>query len=147
MKKYVLILISFLFVGCSYDKIYENRESDKQDAQKVINKFYFLVKENNNKKEVFKLFSDRFFKEVGKERFEQILDKTDNDFGKVKDYELTDSWTQIIKGSNPISQYELSYLVTTRDSTQTKEYFRLQKENDTVKVISYRLDFDIIPKK
>ncbi|CAH0224264.1 hypothetical protein [Chryseobacterium sp. Bi04] len=145
MKKYILTLISFLFIGCSYDKIYENREADKQDAQKVINKFYFLIKEDNNK-EVFKLFSDRFFKEVGKERFEQILDKTDNDFGKVKDYELTDSWTQIIKGSNSISKYKLSYLVT-RDSTQTKEYFRLQKENDTVKIISYRLDFDIIPKK
>ncbi|EJL76039.1 hypothetical protein [Chryseobacterium populi] len=106
MKKYVLILISFLFIGCSYDKIYENRESDKQDAQKVINKFYFLVQENN-KKEVFKLFSNRFFQEVGKERFEQILNKTDNDFGKIQDYELTNSWTQIIKGSNPISKYEL----------------------------------------
>ncbi|NML71923.1 hypothetical protein HHL23_19285 [Chryseobacterium sp. RP-3-3] len=146
MKKYLLILFSIFLLSCSYDKIYENRESDKQDAQKVINKFYFLVKEDNNKKEVFKLFSDRFFKEVGKERFEQILDKTDNDFGKVKDYELTDSWTQIIKGSNPISKYKLSYLVT-RDSTQTKEYFRLQKENDSIKIISYRLDFDIIPKK
>lgn len=31
--------------------------------------------------------------EAGKERLEQILDKTDNDFEKVKDYELTDSWT------------------------------------------------------
>ncbi|WP_261511407.1 hypothetical protein [Chryseobacterium paludis] len=145
MKKYILILIPFLFIGCSYDKIYENREEDRQDAQKIINKFYFLVKEDN-KKELFKLFSNRFFKEVGKERFEQILDKTDNDFGKVKDYELTDSWTHIIKGSNPISKYELSYLVT-RNSTQTKEYFRLQKENDSIKIISYRLDFDIIPKK
>ncbi|OCK51672.1 hypothetical protein BA768_02865 [Chryseobacterium sp. CBo1] len=145
MKKYILILISFLFIGCSYDKIYENRESDKQDAQKVINKFYFLIQQNNKEK-VFKLFSNRFFQEVGKERFEKILDKTDNDFGKVKDYELTNSWTQIIKGSNPISKYELSYLVT-RDSTQTKEYFRMQKENDTIKIISYRVDFDIIQKK
>ncbi|HCN48560.1 MAG TPA: hypothetical protein DIT10_05625 [Chryseobacterium sp.] len=145
MNKYIITLIIFLFIGCSYDKIYENREEDRQDAQKVINKFYFLVKENN-KKELFKLFSNRFFKEVGKERFEQILDKTDNDFGKVKDYELTNSWTQVIKGSNPISKYELSYLVT-RNSTQTKEYFRLQKENDSIKIISYRLDFDIIQKK
>jgi len=146
MKKYILILISFLFIGCSYDKIYENRESDKQDAQKVINKFYFLIQQNNDKKEVFRLFSKRFFQEVEKERFEQILNKTDSDFGKVKDYELTNSWTQIIEGSNPISKYELSYLVT-RDSTQTKEYFRLQKEKDSIKIISYRLDFDIIPKK
>ncbi|RMZ60822.1 hypothetical protein D1632_02260 [Chryseobacterium nematophagum] len=146
MKKYILLLISFLFIACSYEKIYENRESDKQDAQKVINKFYFLIQHNNNKKEVFKLFSNRFFQEVEKERFEKILDKTDSDFGKVKDYQLTNSWTQIVKGSNPISKYELSYIVT-RDSTQTKEYFRMQKENDTIKIISYRVDFDLVQKK
>lgn len=146
MKKYILILIAFVLVSCSYNKIYEDRESDKQDAQKIINKFYFLIQQNNDKKEVFRLFSKRFFQEVEKERFEQILNKTDSDFGKVKDYELTNSWTQIIEGSNPISKYELSYLVT-RDSTQTKEYFRLQKEKDSIKIISYRLDFDLIPKK
>ncbi|UMQ41171.1 hypothetical protein MKS83_17430 [Chryseobacterium sp. Y16C] len=145
MKKYIISFVCFAFIGCNYNKIYENRESDKQDAQKVINKFYFLI-QNKNNKEVFKLFSNRFFQEVGKERFERILDKTDNDFGKVKDYELIDSWTQITEGSNPISKYELSYLVT-RDSTQTKEYFRLQKENNSIKIISYRLDFDIVPKK
>ncbi|MBO9693588.1 hypothetical protein [Chryseobacterium sp.] len=146
MKKYIVILITFVLVSCSYNKIYEDRESDKQDAQKIINKFYFLIQQNNDKKEVFRLFSKRFFQEVEKERFEQILNKTDSDFGKVKDYELTNSWTQIIEGSNPISKYELSYVVT-RDSTQTKEYFRLQKEKDSIKIISYRLDFDIIPKK
>lgn len=145
MKKYFLLLISFLFIGCSYDKIYENRKEDKQDAQKVTEEFYSLIQQKN-KEEIFKLFSDRFFKEVEKGRFEQILDKTTNDFGKVKDYELTDSWTQIITGSNPISKYELSYLIT-RDSTQTKEYFRMQKENDTIKIISYRVDFDLVQKK
>jgi hypothetical protein len=145
MKKYILILIAFIFVSCSYDKIYENREEDRQDAQKIVNKFYFLIQHDNSKKEIFKLFSNRFFREVGKERFEKILNKTDRDFGKIKDYQLTNSWTQIVKGSNPISKYELSYLVT-RDSTQTKEYFRLQKEKNSIKIISYRLDFDIIPK-
>jgi hypothetical protein len=145
MKNCLLILTFFFLVSCDYNKIYENRESDKQDAQKVINKFYFLIKQKD-KEEVFKLFSNRFFKEVGKERFEQILDKTDNDFGEIKDYALTNSWTQIVEGSNPISKYELSYNVT-RDSTRTKEFFKLQKENDTIKIISYRLDFDIVPNK
>ncbi|KUJ50004.1 hypothetical protein [Chryseobacterium sp. JAH] len=87
-----------------------------------------------------------FFKDVNKKKFKEILNKTDNDFGKTKDFELINSWTQIIKGSDPISKYELSYLVT-RDSTQTKEYFRMQKENDTIKIISYRVDFDIVSKK
>lgn len=47
MKKYILILISFIFIGCSYDKIYENREEDRQDAQKVVNKFYYLIQHDN----------------------------------------------------------------------------------------------------
>lgn len=145
MKKNILILISFLLVSCSYDKIYENREVDRQDAQKVINKFYYSIQQNE-REEVFKLFSDRFFKEVGKERFEKILDKTELDFGKVKDFQLTNSWTQVVKGSNTQSRYELSYIVT-RDSTQTKEYFKMQKKNDSIKIINYRLDFDMVPKK
>lgn len=145
MKKYIIIPIVYVIVSCSYDKIYENRQEDRQDAQKVINKFYYSIQHDNNKKEVFKLFSNRFFQEVGKERFEKILDKTDRDFGNINDYQLSNSWTQVIKGSNPISKYELSYIVR-RDSTQTKEYFKLQKEKDSIKIISYRLDFDIIPK-
>ncbi|CAD7807221.1 hypothetical protein CHRY9390_01628 [Chryseobacterium aquaeductus] len=145
MKMYILILISFLFIGCSFDKTYENRESDKEDAKKVTDRFYFLMQENNHH-ETFKLFSIRFFDEVGKEKFKQILDDTNIEFGKVKNYELINSWTQIIEGSNPISKYELSYLVT-RDSIQTKEHFKMQKENDTIKIIAYRLDFDVVPKK
>ncbi|KAB1230979.1 hypothetical protein [Chryseobacterium viscerum] len=145
MKKSILILFSFLFVGCSYDKIYENRETDRQDAEKIINKFYYSIQQNE-REETFKLFSGRFFKEVDKERFEQILDKTKRDFGKVKDFQITNSWTQVIKGSNTQSRYELSYIVT-RDSTQTKEYFKMQKENDSIKIINYRLDFDMVPKK
>jgi len=43
MKKYVLILIAFVLISCNYNKIYEDRESDKQDARKIINKFYFLI--------------------------------------------------------------------------------------------------------
>lgn len=91
MKKYIIIPIVYIIVSCSYDKIYENREEDRQDAQKVINKFYYSVQHDNNKKEVFKLFSNRFFQEVGKERFEKILDETDRDFGKINDYQLSNT--------------------------------------------------------
>lgn len=146
MKKYLFFLIfPYLTISCDYNRVYENRESDKKEAQNVINKFYYLTQENK-KDETMKLFSNRFFKDVNKKKFKEILNKTDNDFGKTKDFELINSWTQIIKGSDPISKYELSYLVT-RDSTQTKEYFRMQKENDTIKIISYRVDFDIVSKK
>jgi len=145
MKRFVIIFILLIAVSCSYDKIYENRISDKNDAQKVVNNFYYLTKKSDREK-IFKLFSKRFFQELEKDKFEEILNRTERDFGKVKNAELTNSWTQIVDGSNPISKYELSYIVT-RDSAQTKEYFRLQKENDTIKIISYRLDFDLTEKK
>lgn len=145
MKKLLFLLFSFLLVCCNFNKTYENRESDKEDAKKVTDRFYYLIQENN-KQEAFNLFSNRFFEKFGKDKINQILDDTDSEFGKVKNYELVDSWTQIIKGTNPISKYELSYLVT-RDSTQTKEHFKMQKENDTIKIIAYRLDFDVVPKK
>ena len=63
MKKYTLILIPLLFIGCNFNKTYRNREEDKQEAEKITEKFYSLIK-NNNRKEALKLFD--LPREVGK---------------------------------------------------------------------------------
>ncbi|NIF05275.1 hypothetical protein F3J23_07445 [Chryseobacterium sp. Tr-659] len=142
MKKYIIILISFLFIGCSYDKIYENRESDKQEAQKITDRFYSLIKQNN-KEEAFKLFNQET---TSKEKFYMIYDKVENENGAIKDYKLSAWQTFIVKGTNSKADYLLTYDVT-RNISNTKEFFLMQKENDTIKIIKSRIDFDIIQKK
>ncbi|MEI3790538.1 MULTISPECIES: hypothetical protein [unclassified Chryseobacterium] len=62
MKKYILILITFILVSCNFNKIYQNREEDK-------------------KEEAFKLFGDGFFQVTSKKQLEQMLDRIDKDCG------------------------------------------------------------------
>jgi len=70
------------------------------------------------------------------------MEKTENEHGKIKDDSLSNWRTFVSKGTNPISEYELTNLVK-RDSGQTQEVITLQKENDTIKIVGYRIDLDI----
>lgn len=60
MKKYLLIIFSLSLVSCSFDKIYDNRDEDKNDAQKITEKFYYFILQDNSI-DAFKLFSNTFF--------------------------------------------------------------------------------------
>lgn len=142
MKKYILILIVLFLTSCNFNKVYENREEDKQEAQKVIDKFYFLIQQNN-REEAFKLFDQ---KTTSKEKFDLIYDKVENENGAIKDYKLSTWQTSIVKGTDSKADYLLTYDVT-RNISNTKEFFLMQKENDTIKIIKSRIDFDILPKK
>ncbi|WP_128572548.1 hypothetical protein [Chryseobacterium sp. P1-3] len=142
MKKYILILISFLFIGCSYDKIYENRESDRQEAQKITNKFYSLIKQNN-REEAFKLFNQET---TSKEKFNLVLDKIESENGQIQNDSLINWETHIIKGTNSKSDYLLVYEVN-RSITNTQEAFVMQKINGTIKIEKYKINFDMLTKK
>jgi len=142
MKKYILILISFLFIGCSYDKIYENRESDRQEAQKITDKFFSLIKQNN-REEAFKLFNQET---TSKEKFNLVLDKIENENGKIKNDSLSTWQTFVVKGTNSKSDYLLTYEVD-RDFSHTQETFIMQKESDTIKIEKYKINFDILQNK
>ncbi|WP_333596754.1 hypothetical protein [Chryseobacterium flavum] len=142
MKKYILILISFLFIGCSYDKIYENRESDRQEAQKIANKFYSLIKQNN-REEAFKLFNQET---TSKEKFNLVLDKIESENGQIQDESLINWETYIIKGTNSKSDYLLVYQVN-RSITNTQEAFIMQKIDGTIKIEKYKINIDLLQKK
>lgn len=145
MKKYLLIIFCLFLTSCSFDKIYENREEDKNEAQKITEKFYYFLQQDNNSY-AFKLFSNNFFKVTNQDKLSQVIDKTKNEYGKIQSDSLSNWRTHVTKGSNPISKYEMTYQVK-REIGNTQEVITLQKENDTVKIIGYRIDFDIVPQK
>ena len=145
MKKIGLGLILISMMSCSYDKIYENREEDRQDAQKVTEKFYYFLQQDNTE-DAFKLFSNNFFQVTTRDKLSQVINKTQNEYGRIQSDSLYNWRTHITKGSNPVSKYEMTYWVR-RETGNTQEVITLQKENDTIKIIGYRIDFDIIPQK
>jgi len=145
MKKYFTASLISLLMSCSFDKTYENREEDKNDAQKITKKFYNFMQEGNSEG-VFKLFSNNFFQVTSKEKLSRVINKTENEYGKIQSDSLSNWRTHISEGSNPVSKYEMTYQVK-RETGKTQEVITLQKENDTIRIIGYRIDFDIVSQK
>lgn len=145
MKKYLLILISLLLVSCDFNKYYKDREEDKQEAEHVTARFYSLIEENN-KPEALTLFSDKFFQVTDRDKLNQMIEDTQREYGKMKNYNLSQWETLVVKGSNPKSEYLLTYNVQ-RDTVQTQETFSLQKENNKIKIIGYKINYDIYQNK
>ena len=144
MKKYFLILITFFLTSCNFNRTFENREEDKKDAEKITTNFFILLK-NNDRNGVAKLFSDKFFQVTSKEKLNQMLNYTNKVGGKMLNNSLSNWETTIVKGTNPKADYLMTYYVK-RDSINTQEIFSLQKENDSIKIVGYKIDLDIATK-
>lgn len=142
MKTSILIfLVSISIVSCSYNETYSNREQDKREAEKIIQEFYTSIKENNTEKTI-KLFSKKFFHITSRQQLNEMINWTNEKGGAISNYTLSNWQTLIIKGPNPKSDYSLVYYVK-RDSINTQEIFSLQKENDTIKIVGYKINLDV----
>lgn len=140
MKKYFFVLIiPFFLVSCNFNSISQNREEDRKDAEEITQWFYRLVK-NNDKAGAIKLISKNFLKTTPKEQFNQILDTSSAECGSIKSYSLSKWETFVVKGTNPRSEYVLVYDVK-RTVKNTKEKFTLKKENDSIKILGYNIEF------
>ncbi|WP_027383542.1 hypothetical protein [Epilithonimonas caeni] len=139
MKKYSSILFIILLTGCNFNTVYKNREQDKQDAEKVTEKFYSLMNSNNRQKAI-KLMSQKLFKITSKEKFNQILDESSKECGNIISDSLIHWETVAVEGTNPKNEYVLIYDVK-RDIKNTQEKFTLYKENDSIKILGYDIRF------
>lgn len=129
MKKYILILLALFFTNCS------SGEKNIKEAEKITQKFYILLKENDREK-ILKLYGDELFKIASKEQINQMLDTSFSQFGNIKNDSLIYQQTNIIKGAHSKNEYVLIYNVN-RDIKNTQEKFTLHEEGDSIKVVGY----------
>lgn len=139
MKKALLGLVLFSMTSCTYDNVYLNREEDKNEAQKITEKLYYFLQQNN-KDDAYKLFGNTFFEVTSKDQLSKIIEMAKKEYGEIQNDSLSAWQSQVIKGSHPDSNYEMTYLVK-RTHGSTKEVITLQKERDTIKIIGYRVNF------
>ena len=143
MKKYLLlVLLSTLFTSCNINTTSTNHESDKREAEKITNKFYHYL-EMKEFNEAEKLFSEKFFEVTDKEKLHKIFNHTLNDCGNLTNFSLQEWNTFVVKGTNPKSEYDFLYKVT-RDKKETTERIGMLKENDSIKIVSYHVNFDML---
>lgn len=126
-------------MSCNFNSTYQNREADKKDAEKVAQKFYTFINDNN-RENAFKLISKNLFKVTPKEKFNQILNNSFMECGNIKNDSLIQWETLVVKGSNPKSEYVLIYNIT-REIKNTQEKFTLHKEGDSIKIVGYDIRF------
>jgi len=146
MKHLYLILISFLLISCSFNQTFSNREEDKKDAEEISQKFFWELKYGGNMDTIYSLFGDKFFEVTDKDKLLQIINTSQNDIGRVEEYNLVKWETLIVKGSNSKSEYVLVYDVK-RGTAKTEETFSMQKDkNGDIKIVGYRVNQDLLNK-
>lgn len=137
MKKLLSIVTLLLLVGCSYNRTYQNRKSDQNEAEEITKKFYYALT-YGNPADADKLFSAKFFEATPKDKLAAFIDKSKNDDGKITEYELKDSQTLVVEGTNAKSEYILKYDVK-REKNPTIETISMIKENGVIKIVGYNV--------
>jgi len=139
-KSFLLVLTLVSLTSCNFNSFYTDRKSDKEDAESVTTKFYYLLRDKKYQ-DTYKLFSPRFLEITNESKIKDIYDASDNKLGSIKDQNLISWKTNIVEGSNPKSEYLLVYEVK-REKFISKETIRLEKENDTIKILAYNVQSD-----
>ena len=143
MKYSYLFFIILTLISCNYNSTYSNRESDKNEAEKIPKKFYWEIQYGNSEEETFKLFSEKFFEVTDKNKLREIIALSNSQFGAIKEYNLGNWETFVVKGSNPKSEYVLIYDVI-RENTKTQEKFSMVKENGVIKIVGYNVNQNLL---
>lgn len=65
--------------------------------------------------------------------------------GNISNYSLSEWETIVATGANPKADYLLIYNAQ-RDKINTEEIFSLEKENDSIKIIGYKVNLEVVTK-
>ncbi|MCY0968709.1 hypothetical protein [Chryseobacterium wangxinyae] len=137
MKKILLFVILTLLVSCSFNKTFSNRESDRDEAEKISKKFYWELSYGGNQDDLYNLFGEQFFEVTTKDKLNQMNLVSQNEIGQVQDYTLVKWETLVIKGSNPDVK---------RERGKTQETFSLNKKEGEIKIVGYHINQDLLDK-
>lgn len=131
----VLLIFNLFFISCNVNKVYENRESDRDDAENITKSFYNLM-ENGEYKNSYALFTKRFFLITDTSKLLALYTQIDNSCGTVSNYSLLNWKTTVVKGAIDSGEYVFLYDVI-RKKCKTKETITMKKESEKIRIISY----------
>ncbi|MDQ0592903.1 hypothetical protein QFZ37_001272 [Chryseobacterium ginsenosidimutans] len=146
MKPIIYLLFFFLLISCNFNQFYKDRESDKEDGEKIPQKFYWELRYGGNQDNIYKLFGEKFFAVTNKDKLAELINVTQNKIGPVQEYNLVKWETMVVKGSNARSEYLFTYDVK-RGSENTEEIFTMERDKDgDIKIVGYRVNQNLLNK-
>ncbi len=141
-QSYFLFTILILcFLNCTGNIKKINEESERDKADQFIDIFYENV---NNGKYKRNLFSNEFFNSIDTVKFDSAFSHYMNTLGKYENREISKWTTERFTLSNEWF-VSIIYLVE-YENYYALERFDLVKENDSVLIRDYEIDFNVIPK-
>lgn len=137
--KILILLCVIIHTSCTF--VSTNSESDKQEAQLVVDSFYSIMK-NKSYTKSFSLFSDDFFKSADTNQLKQYYAKIDSSCGAPINYKVSDWGTKTISGTTQSAQY---YFVNNvqRERCSSQETISLMKKDGKILIVGYDAKINI----
>jgi hypothetical protein len=142
MKKLFFLLFISLVASCNLNTTSSNNESDKREAEEITNKLYYYL-ETKDFQNAQTLFSEKFFEVTDREKLQKIFNQSHEEFGNLTNFSLLEWNTFVVKGTQAKSEYLLVYQVE-REKKPTVEKIGMIKENDSIKIVSYHIQYDFL---
>jgi len=140
MKGLLLILIIPFFVtGCNFSNEYKNRESDRQDAEKVTTELFGFIKQSDFEKATT-LFGEEFYRVYTKEDLIKIFESTENKLGGLKNTELSDWNTTVTEDTIEQGFYIMNYKSQFEKGKANQKITLVRNENKEIKVVGYNIE-------
>jgi hypothetical protein len=140
LKSTCVLFCLILLFSCNRNATYSNRAEDKDDAQKITNVFYSLLR-NEKYNDTYKLFSKVFFEVTDTLKLNEMYQMTYRKSGAIDSINLDHWQTEVKKGTNASLVYVLFFVVK-REKYNSKETITLLKENDSIRIVGYHVDSD-----
>lgn len=136
----VLIILITILTSCQLNSTFNNLESDKKDAEKVIDRFYNLLDKQEYDK-THPLFTNDFFKTTDTGKLNNLYRMLAKKTGTLQERKVKEWSTNTVKGTHPKSEYVFVYTIE-RSKFESEEKISLIKENDSVRIIGYYVTSD-----
>lgn len=137
---FLVASISHICSSCHFNSTFINREEDENEAEKITNRFYHLIKTNEYSK-TYPLFSNAFFTVTDTVKLNNMFLTTYEKLGPIEALTVSKWETRVIQGTDSKSEYVLQYFVK-RKNFDSKETITLTKENEQIKILGYKVNSD-----
>ena len=137
MKKLLLILV--LFSSCKFSTTFDNRKTDKDAAEKVVDRFYSFLK-NQQVDSALNLMHPYLLMSNDPAKLREFLQQTGLQMATIKERKL-DHWeTKVTEGLERDSDYGL-YYIHSFPSNNLKVSIGLKKDfEQQLKIVNLQMD-------
>jgi SAM-dependent MidA family methyltransferase len=140
LKKYLLniptYLLSLLFISCHFSESHHNRNTDKIEAEYIVNQLFDNLKTSEFQKTTT-LFSEQFYKTTTKTELLNYLESTKTKVGILKNITLVDWSTVVTDNAKASNLYTFDYNAVFEQSKAIIKIALAKSKNGNIKIIGY----------